>query len=157
MLTQWRLKQLLNYNPETGVFEHRVTRRGVSRGIAGCLNPKGYIQIKVDGTKYLAHRLAFLYMTGEFPSKLVDHRDLNKSNNRWDNIREATDTQNQANTRPRGAVPLKGVCKDRQWYKAQIEVGGKKTHLGIFSTPEEAHAAYVKAANDNFGAFARTA
>lgn len=155
-ITQERLKELFYYNPGDGHFRHRIARRGVQVGtIAGTINTGGYIQIKVDRRKYMAHRLAFLYMTGDFPNNQIDHCDLNKTNNRWANIREATATQNQANMRARGAIPLKGVCEYKGKYLARIQVGGKKKHIGSFSTAEDAHTAYMKAANDNFGEFAR--
>lgn len=159
MLTQERLKQRLHYDPETGIFRWRVAagRRVKAGDVAGC-NDHGYIVIRVDSRNYGAHRLAVLYMTGAWPEDEVDHKDLNRANNRWTNLREATGSQNCANKRPYGAVPLKGVrLRSSGKYEARFKINGKQKYLGHFPTAEEAHAAYVKAANDNFKDFARTA
>src|SRR4051812_10516942 len=97
MLTQERLKELLSYDPLTGVFLWLEDRGGKRAGdVAGC-EKRVYTLISVDDQIYRAHHLAWLYMTGEWPDPFVDHRDLNKHNNIWTNLREATKSQNQAN------------------------------------------------------------
>lgn len=159
-LTQARLKELLRYDPETGVFTWLVRRNGVkSDGLAGAIYNNGYVVIKIDGKRYGAHRLAWQYMTGALPEDQIDHRDLDKANNRWDNLRPATDLQNIANRSSWSKSGFKGVYKPigRNDYRTEIRINGKRKLLGYFKTPEEAHAVYVKAANDVHGEFARAA
>lgn len=164
-LTQERLKELLIYDPETGIFCWRIDRGGRPIGsIAGCAS-HAYIRISVDYKSYRAHHLAWLYMTGAMPIRFVDHRDTNKQNNIWTNLRSATKSQNQANI---GLIKsnksgLKGVSRykagDRRGkpWQASISCDGHNRSLGHFSTKEEAHAAYIKAAEHLFGEFARAA
>lgn len=162
MITAERLREVLHYDPETGVFTCRINRRRARTGdIAGTLTKKGYVQIAIDGSLYLGHRLAWLYMTGEWPELDCDHEDTNKSNNRWSNLREATPTQNNANcrTRSHNVSGLKGVRYDKRrsrWW-ACLTANKKFVWLGYHPTPEAAHAAYVTAAKDYFGEFARAA
>ena len=165
VVTQARLKEMLSYDPLTGVFLWRVDRGGKKAGeTAGC-KKRTYIAISVDGCIYRAHHLAWFYMTGEWPDPFVDHRDLNKHNNAWVNLREATKSQNQANI---GLIKsnvsgFKGVSRYRageaygKSWQASISKDGKSRHLGHFATKEEAHAAYVVAAQNLFGEFARAA
>ena len=91
MLTQARLKKLLSYNTDTGEFRWRVTRRGAARAgsVAGCVRHDGYVRIAIDGKRYLAHRLAWLYVHGELVPEL-DHANGVRSDNRLDNLRPAT-------------------------------------------------------------------
>lgn len=98
-------------------------------------------------------------MTGDWPANLVDHIDMNKSNNAWSNLRDATKSQNGKNSRAKrtNKFGLKGVCKVGNRYQAQIGCDGVKHHLGLFGTPEEAHAAYAAAAKELHGEFARAA
>ena len=164
-LTQERLKELLSYDPLTGGFLWMVDRGGKKAGDeAGC-KKRTYIVINVDDCSYRAHHLAWFYMTGEWPDPFVDHRDLNKHNNVWDNLREATKSQNQANI---GLIKsnvsgLKGVSRYRAGerygkpWQASIGKDGKSRHLGHFATKEDAHAAYCEAAQKLFGEFARAA
>lgn len=164
-LTQERLKELLEYSPSTGLFFWRVDRGGKHAGdIAGC-KKRTYIVISVDDCVYRAHHLAWLYMTGEWPNPFVDHRDTNKHNNVWTNLRLATKSQNMANiglikTNKSG---LKGASRYRAGesygkpWQASIAQDGKSKHLGHFATKEEAHAAYCEAAQKIFGEFARAA
>lgn len=158
-ITQDRLKEVLRYDPETGLFTWLVAtgRRMRVGSVAGTKSSEGYIRIAVDGKIYRAHRLAFLYMTGEWPHDQVDHCDTDRTNNRWLNLRPASNSQNAANKRATSSTGYKGVYKNGIGYAAQITVGGKNIYLGQFSTPEQASAAYVAAANDNFGEFARAA
>lgn len=162
-LSAERLREVLSYDPLTGEFRWLVsTARRIRVGdIAGFEIDRGRRGIKVDGSQYQAHRLAFLHMTGNFPDIEVDHIDTDPSNNRWANLREATRSENNANTRRnrRNTSGYKGVSwhkRDRKWC-AQIHVSGRDIHLGQFSSPEEAHAAYVAAATKHFGEFARAA
>lgn len=164
-LTQERLKELLSYDPLTGVFLWLQDRGGKRAGdIAGC-QKRTYTVISVDDQIYRAHHLAWLYMTGERPHPFIDHRDLNKHNNVWTNLRLATKSQNMANI---GLIKsnvsgLKGVSRYRAGeaygkpWQASIAKDGKSKHLGHFATKEDAHAAYVTAAEHLFGQFARAA
>lgn len=97
-MTREELKNFLRYDPLTGLFIRTVTAGGKPAGsIAGYKDPRGYIHIQVNGTIYRAHRLAFLYMTGEFPKYSVDHIDRNPSNNIWTNLRDIPSAENQWN------------------------------------------------------------
>jgi len=164
-LTQERLKSLLHYEPGTGVFTWLVWRpNGVKIGDqAGTIHKKsGYRLIKIDGRAYIASRLAWLYMTGEWPECLVDHEDTDRANNAWANLRVATNTQNQhnSNVQKNTLSRLKGVHfksdgqRAKRW-GSHIRIGGRLNFLGYFAHPEEAHAAYSKAAKAAFGQFAR--
>lgn len=164
MLTQERLKQLLSYDPETGLWTRLITIGGEKAGsVVTNKNGNGYIHFSIDRAKYLGHRLAWLYMTGEWPVGEIDHKDRDRANNRWSNLREATKSQNRAN----GEVPasnilgVKGVYLLKRPltnpYRARIKVAGRYIHLGCFPTVEAASAAYAAAAQLHFGEFARVA
>jgi hypothetical protein len=126
--------------------------------VAGTVDFDRYRKIMIRGRQYRAHQLAWLYMTGKRWPRVIDHRDRNPSNNRWDNLRRATVSQNNANRRRHrnNACGFKGVTRT-EWgrWRASIYKDGRKHHLGIFATPEEAHAAYMAAARRLFGEFAR--
>lgn len=160
-LTLERLKSLLSYDSTSGYFKWGVSRGMVKAGqIAGSTNrSNGYVYIGIDGNIYLAHYLAWFYQTGQWPSDEIDHRDLNHSNNRWKNLREATPQQNCAN-RPKRADsknPYKGISRKGAKWRAQIVLGGKRRSLGYFATAELAHNAYMEAAKLVHGEFARAA
>jgi HNH endonuclease len=115
--------------------------------------------IGVGGRKYQASRLAWLWMTGEWPRDQIDHADTDPSNNRWANLRQATGTQNGANTRARSrnAIGLKGVSWYKRYdkYQAQIQTQGRQIHLGYFDIAQDASFAYDVAARSLFSPFAR--
>ena len=163
VLTQERLLELLHYNPKTGLFIRLKTRGSSKAGsIAGGISkgPRdGYLRIRVDGKRYKAHRLAFLYMTGKWPNSLVDHKDTNKLNNSWKNLRESTNGQNKANggTYKNNKLGIKGVSLRGKKYHARIYHSGKLTTLGTFETAEKASQAYYAAATKVHGRFARAA
>lgn len=164
-MDQSLLKQLLRYEPETGLFFWLVTHKNRKAGeIAGGKVPGGggiiYWTIRVDGIQCRAHRLAWFYMTGEWPKGLIDHEDRNGLNNRWTNLREATVSQNKMNGKrySSNSCGFKGVSRRTDGrYRARIGVGGKRVHLGNFADPAEAYAAYVAAAPKYHGEFARIA
>jgi hypothetical protein len=161
-LTAERLRELLEYDPETGVFRWLVrTSNRIKVGqIAGCIS-NGYRVIRVDGSMFLAHRLACLYMTGKWPADQIDHRNVVRPDIRWSNLREASSQQNSAN---RGALRnnksgLKGAIFEKRsgrWI-SKIVISGRLTYLGSFDTPEEAHKTYMAAAVRHYGEFARAA
>lgn len=151
-LTAEILKQRLTYNPNTGIF---IWNRNGK--VAGHKNPRGYISIRIDGQSFLAHRLAHLYMTGQWPIGQVDHK-TDKSN-RWENLRPATNAENLRNTQLRvnNITGYKGVSlvKKTGKFYACIMINYKSYSLGHFNTAKEAHTAYCKAAEQLHGDFAR--
>ena len=150
-LTQCRLKEVLGYNPETGVFVWLAARgNAIAGAVAGSTDGNGYRSVAIDGRRYLMHRLAWLYVWGEFPPCAIDHRDHDKANNRIANLRAVNGSQNQQNrllqannkSGYRGVVWNKGVAR----WQSSIQVNGTRTHIGLFDTPESAYAAYQAAA-----------
>ena len=157
MLTQSELKELLSYNPDTGVFHWVVTRGGARAGtVAGYKNNRGYWHIWVNGRAYQAHRLAWLYEYGKFPEGGLDHINRIKVDNRLCNLREATAAQNNANTKTykTNHLGVKGVRLRGNRYQARIRVNGKTIYLGCFDSVEDAHMAYCSAAKKHYNEFA---
>ncbi len=136
---------------------NQSTKPGDIAGGIRCVRGLEYLRIKIRGRKYSANRLAFLYIRGRWPRFLMDHQDGNTLNNRWQNLRECTHSQNAAN---RGAnknnkLGIKGVYLFAPGvYRAEIGINGKKIRLGLHKTPEAAAHAYRKAAKKYFGEFA---
>lgn len=163
MLTQARLREVLDYDPATGAFKWKVmlSSRGPIGSAAGCYSRKGYWRIRVDGREYMAHRLAWLHVTGAWPPDQIDHRNTKRDDNRFDNLRLATNGQNGGNRRlsAKNRTGFKGVsvsrsCPNKPCY-ACINVNGRTKKLGHHATPEAAHAAYLAAAVEHFGPFVR--
>jgi hypothetical protein len=158
--TAERVREVLDYNPLTGSFVWRISPcNSTPAGSLAGADSEGYRLIRLDGGRYKGHQLAWLYMTGEWPSRQVDHEDTNRSNNRWGNLRLATGSQNKANMGKRSdnTSGFKGVCwypTTKKW-RAGIGCQGKVKTIGYFKTPEEAHAAYCEEAKRLFGEFAR--
>jgi hypothetical protein len=162
MLTRRRLKQLINYSPTTGVFTHVQSHDGVYAGqVAGCIGGNGYRVISIDDRRYQASHLAWLYVHGRLPKKLMDHINLVRADDRIVNLRESTVSGNGANKRKyasntsgyKGVVHIK---KTGRW-RAQIGKAGKSFPLGYYVTKQAAHAAYMLAAERMHGEFARFA
>lgn len=149
LLTLARLRSVLCYCPDTGRFTWRVAHcRGARVGKeAGAVSSNGYLQIHIDSHPYLAHRLAWFYMHGQWPkSGYIDHINGDKLDTRFSNLREATNGQNMQNqVRPHrnNQSGYLGVVPSRDRYAAQIRKNNKTYHLGVFDTPEEAHARYL--------------
>lgn len=123
------LKELLQYFPETGewIWLNPPVHNGNLKGkIAGHIRPDGYRIIRINGQKYYAHRLAFLYMEGELPAKEVDHIDRDPSNGRWANLRHATSSQNKFNREPLG---IRGVYATGNKWQVMV---GRDNYLGLF-------------------------
>ena len=148
-LTHDDVAALLSYDPETGALTWKVSRGTVKAGdVAGRGNGHGYRQIGVKGRSYLAHRLAFLLMTGKWPTLFVDHLNGQRDDNRWSNLREASNEINQQNitqAQKNSATGLLGVVPFRGRFKAQITANGQNRHLGTYDSAEVAHAVYVAA------------
>ena len=151
-MDQQTLQELLHYDATTGIFTWR-TRAGrqAAGSVAGsCKGTGGYVRVMLGGTLYLAHRLAFLYVTGAWPANTVDHINGNPVDNRWSNLRDVTprvNNQNRHASRTRNKTGFLGVTQDTRdgRFYASIFVAGRKRGLGGFTTPQEAYAAYVKA------------
>ena len=172
-ITQDFLKSILEYDPDTGTFtwKPRPVRPEFSRTdkvwnaawsgkVAGTLC-HGYVKLCIGyGKQYNAHRLAWLYMTGEWPEHDIDHIDLDRSNNAFSNLREATRWQNILNKRRRSDNKSghKGVSQHTQsgMWRARVSMNGKVVHCSLHKTKEAAAAAYEAAARELHGEFART-
>lgn len=149
-LTQERLKELLHYDPETGVFTRKVPacNRWPDIGVPiGTPDGKGYLMVMLDKRRYKLHRLAFLYMTGRLPANMVDHRSGDVADNRWSNLREATNSENMQNRKLNGnnSTGYAGVHVSNGSFIARIGVSGKRLHLGSFGSAGEAGQAYKAA------------
>lgn len=157
MLTAERLKELIKYEPDTGNFVWAKGRPGASKGaIAGWTDVNNYRSVKIDREVYLQHRLAFFYVQGKWPVCEMDHKDGDRTNNKWSNLREATRTQNAVNRK--ATAGLKGAEKqpNGKWV-ARIRYNKKRLYLGMFDTELQAHKAYVLKAQELHGEFARAA
>lgn len=160
-LTAERLKELYSYDPNTGDFTRITSRNGYLAGmVCNHVRRDGYVTFSVDGKTYKAHRLAWLYMNGEWPKFDIDHKDGCRSNNRISNLREADRTQNKANEKLRrdSLSGFKGAKRQHNGkWQARISSYGRRWSLGTYETAAEAHEAYLAAAKHQFGEFARSA
>ena len=152
--TQERLKELFHYDPESGQFTRKVQTAYHTKAadMAGYLDKSGgYLKIRVDGTSYLSHRLAWMYIHGEDPCELqIDHANKDKADNRIVNLRLATHQQNRWNNSGLGVYWHK---RSRKW-RAQIMVDKVSKHLGCFKHYFAAVHAYQQARVKFFGEFA---
>lgn len=162
MLTVERLKELLHYDPETGEFTRLVARsgpRGKVGSVVGTPDDEGYLRIAIDGQRYKAHRLAVLYITGNWPAEVVDHLDGDPTNNSWRNLHCCSHKENMRRQRLRtdntSGVKGVGFCKRHGKWLAYIKVDGVNHELGFFEDRESAIAAR-KAAEDELGYFLTT-
>jgi hypothetical protein len=160
--TQARVKECLDYDPETGAFRWKIKPAGRNKigSVAGGVSSSGYWCIALDGNRFGAHRLAWLYVHGVLPPADIDHINCDRLDNRLANLRLATRSENMRNSR---GLPSASGLKGAHWrahrkpWRSSIRKDGKRLHLGCFATAEEAHAAYTKAATKLHGEFARTA
>lgn len=166
------VKDLLDYNPQTGVFTWKVRDRKYCKDdrswkswnsknsgkTAGTPDAEGYRQIKIFDKFYKAHRLAWLYIYGEWPSDQIDHIDHIRDDNRIENLRDVTESQNHwnASIQTGRTSQYKGVSWHRQHnkWRVQIKSNGKPKHLGYFTIEIEAARAYDRAAVEHFGIYA---
>jgi HNH endonuclease len=150
------LRSILRYDPDTGQWRWVITRgNGAKRGcLAGSIHHGEYRRIKINGISFCSAVLAWLYMTGEWPKFEVDHKDRNKQNDKWANLRSATHGQQQANSVRSNGSGIKGVRErhNGRW-KAQIWYEGKAIYLGTFATREDAIEARRIAGQTYFGEF----
>jgi hypothetical protein len=145
------LKETLSYDPLTG--SSRYVKRAKGRSVdkePGTLNTNGYLVICIDGKRYLAHRLYWYLHYGYWPSEHIDHINGDKLDNRIQNLREATISQNQRNKPSKGYSFHKGSGR----FQARIHVEGKTTYLGWFKTEEEASKAFEESKEKFHGAYA---
>jgi hypothetical protein len=152
---------LFSYDPETGVVTRKVRLgRQAAGDRAGSIRRDGYRYIRFNNRHYLEHRLCWLIHYGEWPICGLDHADMDKTNNRLNNLRLASDAENNCNKpkQSNNTSGFKGVSFNRsaQKFQAKITHGGRTTSLGYFLTAHEAGRAYAAAALDVHGDFART-
>jgi hypothetical protein len=156
------IDSVLGYDPNTGELRWKVRRNKMKAGsLAGSVTVWGYRQLRINGKMYRAARLIWLLMTGAWPKYEVDHRDLNGLNDQWDNLRQATPTQNMYNRKVRSdnIVGFKGVRKynhNGRCYEARITVNKKRIILGYYNDPKDAALRYELAALELHGEYART-
>lgn len=159
-LTADRLRSILRYDPDTGLFWWREPgkKRRLDRP-AGNIDPPphDYARVRIDGVKYLGHRLAWLYVHGEWPEPTTDHKNRLKHDNRISNLRLATQLQQMANmvAYRNNKIGLRGVHYHKQngCWCARIKINGRNAYLGSFDDPEEAYQAYCRAAQCRDGEF----
>lgn len=167
MVTLQRLREVLGYEPASGRFTWlvRLSKVAPVGSTAGTIYKNGRRYITIDRRRYFSARLVWFFVHGEWPTCQVDHRNCDKADDRFDNLRLATPFQNSGNKRvsKRNRLGVKGVGistprkRKPQRYRARIRVHDRLIHLGYFSTPTEASAAYDAAAREHFGEFARSA
>lgn len=161
MLTVERLREVLHYEPATGVFtwQVRLGHQGPVGSRAGSIYANGRRYIAIDKRRHFASRLAWLFVHGRWPIGQIDHVNCVRNDDRIDNLREATPAQNIANrsVTKRSHTGIKGVGHHGRGYRARIRVNDTLIALGTFKTPERASEAYADAARQHYGEFARTA
>ena len=161
ILTQEKLKEILFYNKETGLFVWKINQgKKIKAGsIAGGLDEEGYVAISIDGKRYKAHRLAWLYEYGILPERL-DHKDNIKNHNWINNLRLATRPQNAQNSKLsiNNKSGVKGVhwCKSEQKWIARISLDGKRKFLGFYDSVDKARKVIENVRNELHKEFART-
>lgn len=159
-LSQEDIKAILDYDPGTGVFRWKIQQSNSikSGDVAGYIDD-GYRKISIFGAEYKAHRVAWVWMTGEWPVDQVDHRNRDRSDNRWSNLRQATTAENKQNQKiyKNNTSGLTGVTFDKKSKKwlARIGVCGVRKYLGSFDDASSAFAAYTvaKASLHSFNPF----
>lgn len=158
-ITATEARELLHYDPITGAltWKRHMSTRARRGSEAGVIQEGRYRRVGIFGKYYMAHRLAWLIVTGDWPKDEIDHINGNCADNSWANLREATCTQNKWNTiqKNRSGLPGAAYHSATNRYRATIRCMGETHFLGWFHSPEEAHEAYKAAASKLHGEFAR--
>ena len=165
-LTAEYVRSILNYDPETGIFvwkdREELTPNNRAKLTGKVAGTKGrYIRLCIDRQYYLAHRIAWIYIKGNvenFKKMEVDHINLDKHDNRINNLRICNNKANNRHNRKKlktNTTGYKGVFKDKNKFRSSISVNNKRIYLGYFDTAEEAYEAYCNAAGEFHGEFAR--
>jgi hypothetical protein len=149
MITADHIRNILDYNPNTGEFVWKIHHRrpDLIGKRAGSPTNTGYWAIAINNQKRLAHRLAWLYMIGHFPEKHLDHRDGNKQNNRFSNLREVDRFGNLQNMRKptiANQSGFLGVSPHQGKWRVQIMIKGERIRISGFDTPEQAYEKYLE-------------
>ena len=158
-LTHDRVMDLFDYNPFDGLMRWRKRVSNISAGsVAGCLAPDGYIKIRVDGVLYQSARLIWFYMTGKWPVDEVDHKNRVRTDDRWENLREASHAQNMTNqnkmvSKISGVRGVRWRAKSKKW-EARIKIAGRERSLGLYTDFDRACEVRRVAAIAAFGEFA---
>lgn len=160
LITQEELKELLIYEPETGYFFWLQPKQGRPKDKpAGYKTTGGYYTLVINGVKFSSHRLAWFYMTGNWPKEYIDHKDGDPGNNKWNNLREATAQQNSQNKKRKygSASGIKGVVKNymNDTWEVHMNCNGKVISRGPYYSYQLACREYDRIAKENFGEFAR--
>jgi hypothetical protein len=159
LLTYEEVKEMFDYDSEKGILIWKtrpINSKYLIGTVAGSLHSTGYVTIRIKKIEYKSHRIIWLLMTGKWPENQIDHINGIRNDNRFCNLREATGSQNNANTPRRINVSgYKGVSKERKKWRARISLNNKPMSIGYYDTPEEAHAAYVAKAKELFGDYAK--
>lgn len=153
-LTATRIRELLDYDHETGDLIWRVDRTGGTRAgdIAGSIKSNGYRMLKIDGTLYTAHRVVWAWHHGDWPVNEIDHIDRDPLNNRIENLRDVDRAVNLANRASwKAGYGRKGVRPHRNRYVAEITIDRATVFIGSYLTPEEAFEAFKRAHVDRYG------
>lgn len=153
------VRKHLSYNSKTGAVRWKIIIGSRSKKLAGWVDKDGYRIICFLGYEHKLTHLIWVYKTGKWPTRQVDHKNTKKFDNRWRNLRLATNAQNKRNCgrHKDSRSPYKGVCWDKchQYWVARICLNGKTTWIGAFKTPSAGYRAYKKLARKLFGKFAR--
>jgi len=151
--TASQVRELLNYDPHTGLFTWKIGRPGTRLGsLAGTLTKDGYVMLSANGAKVFAHRAAWLLMHNTWPKAEIDHINGVRNDNRIENLRDVSPSVNQQNVRRArrdNKSGFLGVTRQKNLWTSQLTIRGKTLHLGLFRTPEEASEAYLKAKREH--------
>jgi hypothetical protein len=155
-MTAEDLRKVLEYNPISGIFVwiKKISKKIVLGSRAGTISDAGYRIISIEGKKYREHRLAYLYMTGHWPERDIDHKDRNRANNKWNNLRNASRSQNGINSmRSNESIYGRGVYLKDGRFVSHCRVDGEYHHIGSFDTAEAAKVAYEEYTKENHNEF----
>lgn len=157
MISYDELVKRFHYDPKTGEFTRKLRSGKKPEKKVGTISTDGYAEARIDNKRYFLHRLAWLYMTGEWPRHQIDHINRDKLDNRWANLREASGRQNGWNKpkMPNNTSGFKGVTFHKQTgkWQAQINYFGRNKYLGIFTKKNDAKQAYEAEAKSLHGEF----